>query len=229
MDTSEDYLGRWNDPAYAGNYAIFTRDQQVDARKYIDQLEVDRNSLVVDLGCGEAKFLAAISSSIRKGIGIDASVHMLASARRSLTDQDIGNVELIHADFREYEVGFEMADAVMSNYAVHHVPDVGKEEVFRRIHATLRPGGVFRLEDDSFNFPREEFEERVPEIMAQWERHFGPDGWKFLKDKLAGDDFEHTPFLDDLTRMIESSGLTVSNIVTHELNGAEITARKPQT
>ena len=227
MDTSEDYLGRWNDPDYAGNYAIFTRDQQVDARKYIDQLEVDRNSLVVDLGCGEAKFLAAISSGIRKGIGIDASVHMLASARRSLTDQDIRNVELVHADFREFDMGFEVADAVMSNYAIHHVPDVGKEEVFRRIHATLRPGGVFQLEDDSFNFPREEFEEHVPEIMVQWERHFGPEGWKFMKEKLAGDDFEHTPFLDDLTRMIESSGLTVNNIVKHGLNGAEITARKP--
>ena len=81
MDANEDYLGRWNDPAYARNYSIFTKDQQVDAGKYIDQLEVDRNSIVVDLGCGEAKFLAAIASGIRKGIGIDASVHMLASAQ----------------------------------------------------------------------------------------------------------------------------------------------------
>lgn len=227
MNTNEDYLGRWNDPAYARNYAIFTRDQQVDARKFINQLEVDRNSIVVDLGCGEAKFLAAISSGIRKGIGIDASVHMLASARRSLTDQEIGNVELIHADFREFDVGFEAADAVMSNYAIHHVPDVDKEEVFRRIHATLRPGGVFRLEDDSFNFQRKEFEERVPEIMTQWERHFGPEGWKFMKEKLAGDDFEHTPYLDDLTRMIESSGLELNSVVPYGLDGAEILARKP--
>ena len=206
MYANEDYLGRWNDPAYARNYAIFTRDQQVDAEKFIDQLKVDHNSIVVDLGCGEAKFLAAISSGIRKGIGIDASVHMLASARRSLTDLDIRNVELIHSDFRAFDVGFEVADAVMSNYAMHHVPDGDKAEVFRLIHATLRPGGIFRLEDDSFNFPRHEFRERVPEIMTQWERHFGPAGWKFMKEKLAGDDFENTPYLDDLTRMIESSG-----------------------
>ncbi len=199
MNANEDYLGRWNDPAYARNYSEFTREQEVDAGKFINQLEVDRNSVVVDLGCGEAKFLAAISSEIRKGIGIDVSVHMLASAKRSLTNLDIRNVELIRSDFREFDVGFEVADAVMSNYAIHHVPDVGKERVFRRIHSTLRPGGVFRLEDDSFNFPREEFEKRVPEIMTQWERHFGPEGWKFMKENLAGDDFEHTPFLDDLT------------------------------
>lgn len=227
MDANEDYLGRWNDPAYARNYAIFTRDQQVDAEKFVDQLEVDRNSIVVDLGCGEAKFLAAISSGIRKGIGIDASAHMLASARRSLTDLDIRNVELIHSDFRAFDVGFEVADAVMSNYAVHHVPDGDKEEVFRRTQATLRPGGIFRLEDDSFNFPREKFEERVPEIMTQWERQFGPEGWKFMREKLAGDDFENTPYLDDLIRMIENSGLTLNNIVEHGLNGAVITARKP--
>ena len=152
---------------------------------------------------------------------------MLASARRSLTDLDIGNVELIHADFRKFDVGFEVADAVMSNYAIHHVPDFDKEEVFRRILGTLRPGGLFRLEDDSFNFPREEFNERVPEIMTQWERHFGPEGWEFLKEKLAGDDFENTPYLDDLRRMIQRSGLTVNNTVMHGLNGVEITARKP--
>ena len=227
MDSSEDYLGRWNDPAYARNYSIFTRDQQVDARKFIDQLEVDRNSIVVDLGCGEAKFLAAISPCIRTGIGIDASAHMLTSARRSLSELGIRNIELFHADFREFDVGFEVADAVMSNYAIHHVPDVDKEAIFRRILATLRQGGVFRLEDDSFNFPREEFEERVPEIMTQWERHFGPEGWKFLKEQLAGDDFENTPYLDELTRMIENSGLTIDNIVLHGLNGVEITARKP--
>ena len=227
MDANEDYLGRWNDPVYARNYSIFTRDQQVDARKFIDQLEVDCNSIVVDLGCGETKFLAAISSGIRKGIGIDASVHMLASAKRSLTDQDIRNVELIQSDFREFDLGFEVANAVMSNYAIHHVPDVDKEEVFRRIHATLRPGGVFRLEDDSFNFPREEFEEHAPEIIDQWERHFGPEGWKFMKEKLAGDDFENTPYLDDLTRMIENSGLELNSVVPYGLDGAEILARKP--
>ena len=83
------------------------------------------------------------------------------------------------------------------------------------------------MEDDSFNFPQEEFEERVPEIMTRWERHFGPEGWNFMKEKLAGDDFENTPYLDDLTRMIEGSGLTVNNIVKHGLNGTEITSRKP--
>ena len=63
--------------------------------------------------------------------------------------------------------------------------------------------------------------------MTQWERHFGPEGWKFMKEKLAGDDFENTPYLDDLTRMIEGSGLAVNNIVKHGLNGTEITVRKP--
>ena len=92
MYSNEDYFGRWNDPVYARNYAIFTRDQQVDSEKFIDQLKVDRTSIVVNLGCDEAKFLAAISSGISKGIGIDASVRMLDSARRSLADLDIRNV-----------------------------------------------------------------------------------------------------------------------------------------
>ncbi len=188
---------------------------------------MDCNSIVVDLGCGEAKFLAAIAPGICKGIGVDASIHMLASARRSLTDLNIRNVELVHSDFREFDVGYKVADAVMSNYAIHHVPDADKEEVFRRIHATLRPGGIFRLEDDSFNFPREEFGERVPEFMTQWEHHFGPEGWKSMKEKLAGDDFENTPYLDELKQMIECSGFELNSVAPYGLDGAEILARKP--
>ena len=205
MNGSTDYLERWNDPTYADNFVLFTESWSADPEVWIDRLQVDSTSVVVDLGCGEAKVLAAIADSIRQGIGIEASVHMLAAARRHLSDLEINNVELIHSDFREFDVGVEVADAAMSRAAIHHVPDNDKAEVFRRIYSTLRPGGVFGLQDDSFNFPSEEFERRVPEIMTQWENSFGPN-WKFMKERLSGDDFENTSYLDDLKRMIEQSG-----------------------
>ena len=227
MDGSKDYLERWSDPTYTENFIRFTKKWNEDAEKWIDWLQVDSTSTVVDLGCGEARVLAAIAPCIRQGIGVDVSAHMLASARRHLSNLDIRNVELIHADFREFDAGIDVADAVMSKAAIHHVPDGDKEEVFRRIHATLRPGGVFSLQDDSFNFSQEEFDKRVPEIITQWENHFGSEGWKFMKGKLAGDDFENTSFLEDLKHMIERPGLKLIRVVPTALNGVEVTARKP--
>ena len=228
MDANTDYLERWDNPTYTDKFLHFTQKWNEDADKWIEWLQVDSTSTVVDLGCGEAKVLGALAPSIRQGIGIEVSMHMLAAARKHLSNLDIKNVELIHSDFREFDVGIEVADAVMSRAAIHHVPDGDKREVFRRIHATLRPGGIFGLQDDSFNFPQEEFEDRVPQIITDWEKHFGPEGWKFMKEKLAGDDFEHTPFLEDLKQMIKRSGLELIRVVPIALDGVEIIARKPE-
>lgn len=227
MNCDRDYLERWNDPNYTSDYIFFTQDQSFDTKRYLDQLLVNSTSSVVDLGCGEAKVLADIAPEIGTGIGVDASGHMLASARRRLLAQEIHNVKLIHADFRMFDVGIEVADAVMSSYALHHIHDIDKRVVFRRIYETLRPGGVFSLEDDSFNFPRTELENRVPEIMVEWEEHFGPKAWQFMKTRLAGDDFENTSFLDDLKTMIKCSGLELISVLPYGLNGSEILASKP--
>lgn len=227
MNCDRDFLERWNDPNYTSDYIFFTQNQSFDTKRYLDQLQVDSASTVVDLGCGEAKVLAVIAREICTGIGVDASDHMLASARRRLSAQGIHNVKLIHADFRRFDVGFEIADAVTSSYALHHIHDIDKKTVFRKVFETLRPGGVFRLEDDSFNFPRTELEKRVPEIMVEWEEHFGPQAWRFMKTHLAGDDFENTSFLDDLKTMIKRSGLELISVLPYGLNGSEILASKP--
>ncbi len=41
---------------------------------------------------------------------------------------------------------------VYSRYALHHLPDFWKGIAFARLHAMLRPGGVFRLWDVVYNF-----------------------------------------------------------------------------
>ena len=227
LGTSKDYLERWNDATYVHDFIQFTEKRNEDSEEWTRQLKVDETSTVVDLGCGEARILAAMAPNIDRGIGIEASVHMLAAARNRLANLDIKNVELVRADLRNFDTCVEASDAVMSRAALHHVNDRDKQAVFHKIFRVLRPGGIFSLQDDSFNFPREEFETRIPQIISEWESAFGPAGWKFMKEKLAGDDFENTSFLDDLKRMIESCGFKLLSVVPSGLNGSRITGQKP--
>lgn len=73
MNCDRDFLERWNDPNYTSDYILFTEHQSFDTRRYLDQLQVDSASTVVDLGCGEAKVLADIAPEIDSGIGVDTS------------------------------------------------------------------------------------------------------------------------------------------------------------
>ena len=100
------------------------------------------------------------------------------------------------------------------------------EEVDSRIYSTLKPRGIFLLQDDSFNFPPEELKDRIPEIYAQWEGYFGATDWEIMKRELAGDDFEFTPFLTNLQEMITCAGLEVAKVVPNGLDGVELTATK---
>ena len=85
---------------------------------------------------------------------------------------------------------------------------------------------LFYLGDDSFNFPPQEIDVRVPQMYAQWEQRFGREKWEIMKRELAGDDFEHTPFLEDLKRMLTEAELKVETVGPRGLNGVQIVARK---
>ena len=219
-------LARWNDPAYVASYIRFTLPMSVNAREWAERLGVGATSFVIDLGCGEGKLLTALAPHVDRGLGIDVSPHMADAARKRLAESGISNVEVVCQDFRDLDVGENVADAVVSIAALHHVPDEDKQAIFAKIHTTLRPGGLFCLGDDSFNFPPEEIEVRVPQMYAQWEQRFGREKWETMKRELAGDDFEHTPFLEDLKRMLTEAELAIVTIEPRGLNGVQIAARK---
>jgi ubiquinone/menaquinone biosynthesis C-methylase UbiE len=76
---------------------------------------------------------------------------MLAAARWHAQQRGVTNVEFLHRDFRRPMLGPGLADAVISQYALHHVTDAEKATVLAAIHRVLRPDGLFYLEDDTFN------------------------------------------------------------------------------
>lgn len=71
--------------------------------------------------------------------GIDASEPMLARARELFPDADL---RLGRLEDPLPEGSFDLA---VSALAVHHLPPGGKQDLFRRIAAVLRPGGRFAL------------------------------------------------------------------------------------
>jgi len=226
---SDKFVNRWQDKKYVESYLRFSQFFELDGEEWLKCLNVNRDSIVVDLGCGSANILSALSPFISQGIGVDVSEHMIRHAQRKLQNESVKNVELKHSDFRNFTLPFQSVNVVFSIYSLHHIDDQEKVQLFRHVYHMLKPGGLFYIEDNVFNFPRDEMQQLKTDIHQEFRERFDPDQWHIFKTELAGEDFEHTPYLEDVKHLLDKTKFIIQDIQTKGLNGAVIKARKVLT
>ena len=124
---------------------------------------------VLDLGCGDAILLATILETFAdaKGVGVDFSPLMLEQARARLArygergatvEADLGTSSWIGSVTGPF-------DAVISGFAIHHLPDVRKLALYREIYGLLCKGGVF-LNAEHVSSPAPRVEQMFNDAMA---------------------------------------------------------------
>ena len=94
---------------------------------------------VVDLGCGAG--IPATRDLATRGLqvlGVDFSVVQLRRAQRL-----VPAARLVQADMAAFHLRPASADAVVSFYALIHLPVADQRALFGRIRHWLRPGGYF--------------------------------------------------------------------------------------
>jgi SAM-dependent methyltransferase len=94
---------------------------------------------VLDAGCGSGSLTQWLLDRGAEVIGLDASPHMMAQARKRVQDK---------ADLRLHDlrdplnfIGDNSLDLVASSLVMHYIDEV--EPVFREFHRVLKPGGLF--------------------------------------------------------------------------------------
>lgn len=109
----------------------------------------DSPSRFADLGCGNGILASAILSRYpdTSGILLDFSEPMIKKARDHLRSH-AHSLRFVVADFSETQwlvsiEGQAPFDVIVSGYAIHHLTDSRKRELYREILDLLVPGGVF--------------------------------------------------------------------------------------
>lgn len=104
---------------------------------------------ILDLGCGSgvlARALLARYPQARCTL-VDFSAPMLDAAREQLRSYEpqpqFVLADLGTPDWRRLLASADMYDVVVSGYAIHHLPDQRKRDLYREIFALLVPGGMF--------------------------------------------------------------------------------------
>ena len=115
---------------------------------------------VLDLGCGYGWHCRyAADRGAAAVTGIDASRRMIAEAEKRNAG---ANITYHVCDLADYEYPPDAFDLVVSNLVLHYVADI--DAVYRNIHRTLAPGGVFLMNIEH------------PTFTAGVHQQFSPDG-----------------------------------------------------
>ncbi len=99
---------------------------------------IGQGERVVELGCGTGVPVGRRLSERYEYQGVDASMEMLVKARTALP-----GVPFMHADMLRVEFPTRSISAVVSFYAISHIPRGSHARLFDSIASWLRPGGVF--------------------------------------------------------------------------------------
>lgn len=201
------------DALSAENY-MFHREIYAHVGRMLDQRHASGAGSVLDLGCGNARFLApclkaAVPSRYH---GVDLSPTALDEARGYLSG--LPNVTLSCQDMLEAARGESaLFDVVFSGFAVHHLSSDEKQQLFQACASRLAPGGRFILVD----VVREEDQTRkqyldiyLNTMRTRWTA-IAPADMEAACEHVAAYDFPET--LAALTRMAETAAFRETRLV----------------
>ncbi len=133
----------------------------------------------VDLGAGAGSLAIEAAKLCRRVVAVDVSQPMLDHAKKQAAAAGVENIEYVCAGFLTYDHAGDPADIVVTRRALHHLPDFWKMEALLRIHAMLKPSGVFYLEDLVYSFDASEMRRSIDAWIEAVARPAGsPSGFQ---------------------------------------------------
>ena len=146
-----DYTDAAHVEAYDGQMQRL-RDVKEETKGIIQSINLKENMTILEIGTGTGSFAIEAAKHCSKVIAVDVSLPMLEFAQRKAKIQGINNIEFHNSGFLTYEHKGEPPDAVVSQMALHHLPDFWKMVALRRVSKMIKKGGKFYLKDIVYSF-----------------------------------------------------------------------------
>jgi cyclopropane-fatty-acyl-phospholipid synthase len=141
-DLGNDFYALWLDPTMSYSSAFFGTGAQnlADGQiaKYdlvLDALQLDRESHILEIGCGWGGFAEVAVDRGHRVTGLTISREQLEFARARLRDR-------AEIRFQDYRDTAERFDAIASIEMIEAVGEVNWPTYFRVLHDRLKPGGA---------------------------------------------------------------------------------------
>src|SRR6201996_4471192 len=131
--------------------SIYDRDDDRDlrARAALTMLGVEPGWRIADIGCGNGVLACEAAQMGAEVDAIDISPAMLALAEIEARDRKVA-IRTQSAGLLSFAYQPNSYDLVVSEFALHHLPDFWKAVALSRIYCALKPGANFFLRDIVF-------------------------------------------------------------------------------
>ena len=116
-----------------------------------------RAAAVLDVGCGDGFLAARLARQVPEVVAIDIDAPVLDRARARFPD---AKVTWCHGGVLTYPLEPASFDAVLSNAALHHLPDT--RAALRRLGELVKPGGTLAV----VGFPRTRWRDFFPAAIG---------------------------------------------------------------
>jgi len=153
---------------------------------FIDHLPKDITlNRILDLGCGNGN---ATATYIQKYSNadytlVDASKEMLQLCKQRFGDY---NIKCINSYFQDFQFKKEHFDLIVAGFSLHHCEASEKKILFKKIHDSLRMGGVFMCSDLMINKNNPDHS-KLKEDWKIFVHQTFPDGkkWQWLMEHYS--------------------------------------------
>lgn len=150
--------------------------------KLVRLIQVSRDSVVLDMGCGTGNYTAAVQQAVKSVIGIDLSMGML---RR--TCAKFPSLPIVYGDITSLPFSSETFDGAYAVQVLHHVR---KKEIFlKEAHRVLKKGAYLALDSCSHQ-----------QMHAFWLYHYFPQGIEV--------DLARIPDVENIADLLEAAGFS---------------------
>lgn len=149
------------------------RDIENEAKGILELLKIKNTDLVLEIGTGTGELALKLSGHCKKVVAIDVSRTMIYFAKTKAENQKKTNIEFHNAGFLTYENHDEPFDVIVTQLALHHLPDYWKMMALKKIYGMLEDGGKLYLRDVVFPSLVQDYEDFFSKIITDLKGSLG--------------------------------------------------------
>jgi ubiquinone/menaquinone biosynthesis C-methylase UbiE len=184
------------------------RNYANEAKHIVDLLNLSKDDVVMDIGCGTCGVTLELSKFVKKAFAVDISRGMLDYASLKANKLNRKNIEFINAGFLSLNKLDEDIDAVITSAALHHLPDFWKMIALNNIADILKKDGKFYLFDVVFNFEPAEYDKKFEQYIDLMTDRIGAS---FKKEIIYHIKDEYSTFDFLLDEMLKKAGFIIKH------------------
>jgi SAM-dependent methyltransferase len=142
------------------------------------RVEAGPGTRILDIGCGTGTLALPLSRAGSEVVAVDVSAAMIQSVAEAVEGQDLAaRLDLRVGSAEALDLPADSLDAVVTNYALHHLRDPDKVRLVEASFRWLKPGGRLIIGDMMFGRGATAEDRRIigQKVLALARK--GPGGW----------------------------------------------------